>query len=105
MDNDTISRQKAIRWVKTECNPYGKPTLDFESGKKVIDHLERMPPVHSEQKHGRWIVTDVPNLTSTAQDVVIFTRQCRCSECGALFGRKSDKYCYNCGARMDMERE
>ena len=41
--DDTISRQAAIRWVKTECNPYGKPTLDFESGKKVIEHLEQMP--------------------------------------------------------------
>lgn len=42
---DTISRQAAIRWVKTECNPYGKPTLDFESGKKVIEHLEQMPSI------------------------------------------------------------
>ena len=41
--NDLISRQAAIRWVKTECNPYGNPTLDFESGKKVIKHLEQMP--------------------------------------------------------------
>ena len=41
--DDLISRQDAIRWVKTECNPYGKPTLDFESGKKVIEHLEQMP--------------------------------------------------------------
>jgi hypothetical protein len=40
---DVISRADAIRWVKTECNPYGKPTLDFESGKKVIEHLEQMP--------------------------------------------------------------
>ena len=39
--SDMISRQAAIRWVKTECNPYGKPTLDFESGKKVIEHLEQ----------------------------------------------------------------
>lgn len=37
---DLISREDAIRWVKTECNPYGKPTLEFESGKKVIEHLE-----------------------------------------------------------------
>ena len=47
---DCISRQDAIRWVKTECNPYGKPTLDFESGKKVIEHLEQMPsaqPFHN----------------------------------------------------------
>ena len=46
--DELISRQAAIRWVKTECNPYGKPTLDFESGKKVIDHLEQMPPAQPE---------------------------------------------------------
>lgn len=45
---DTISRQAAIRWVKTECNPYGNPTLDFESGKKVIAHLEQMPSAQPE---------------------------------------------------------
>lgn len=48
MADDTISRQAAIRWVKTECNPYGKPTIDFESGKKVIEHLEQMPPAQPE---------------------------------------------------------
>lgn len=46
--SDTISRRAAIRWVKTECNPYGKPTLDFESGKKVIEHLEQMPAAQPE---------------------------------------------------------
>ena len=45
---DLISRQAVIRWVKTECNPYGKPTLDFESGKKVIEHLEQMPAAEPE---------------------------------------------------------
>ena len=45
--SDLIDRQAAIRWVKTECNPYGKPTLDFESGKKVIEHLEQMPSAQS----------------------------------------------------------
>lgn len=46
--NDYIDRQAAIRWVKTECNPYGKPTLEFESGKKVIEHLEQMPSAQHE---------------------------------------------------------
>lgn len=45
---DLISRQAAIRWVKTECNPYGKATLDFESGKKVIKHLKQMPSAEAE---------------------------------------------------------
>jgi hypothetical protein len=46
--SDLISRQAAIRWVKTECNPYGKPTLDYESGKKVMEHLEQMPSAEPE---------------------------------------------------------
>ena len=41
--SDPISRANAIRWVKTECNPYGKPTLDYDSGLKVIEHLKKMP--------------------------------------------------------------
>lgn len=41
--SDLISRANAIRWVKTECNPYGKPTLDYDSGLKVIEHLKKMP--------------------------------------------------------------
>ena len=55
--DDLISRQAAIRWVKTECNPYGKPTLDFESGKKVIEHLKQMPsaqPDMSEYSDKLW---------------------------------------------------
>ena len=52
--DDVIYRQEAIRWVKTECNPYGKPTIDFESGKKVIEHLEQMPSAEPERKPGRW---------------------------------------------------
>ena len=46
--SDLISRSKAIRWVKAECNPYGQPTLDYESGIKVIEHLERMPSAQPE---------------------------------------------------------
>lgn len=58
--DDTISRQDAIRWVKTECNPYGKPTLDFESGKRVIEHLEQMPS--AEPKTGEWISEELANM-------------------------------------------
>ena len=47
---DCIDRQEAIRWVKSECNPYGKPTLDYESGIKVIEHLERMSSVQPEKR-------------------------------------------------------
>ena len=45
MNNDSISRSALYRQVKTECNPYGKPTIDFESGKKVLNLIDNAPTV------------------------------------------------------------
>ena len=39
---DADALKKAI---KTECNPYGKPTIDFESGKKVLKLIDNAPTV------------------------------------------------------------
>ena len=86
--SDLISRRDAIRWVKTECNPYGKPTLDFESGKKVIEHLEQMPS--AEPKTGEWVEEDEYG------DLWV------CDQCGFASEYK-DNFCPNCGA--DMRRE
>lgn len=46
--DDTISRQAAIRWIKAECNPYGKPTLDYETSCRIMEHLDRMPSAEPE---------------------------------------------------------
>ena len=88
--SDLISRQNAIRWVKTECNPYGKPTLDFESGKKVIEHLEQVPS--ADRPTGEW----VSNHDGTWN----------CSECGLrVFVYAKGNYCPNCGAKMESGEE
>ena len=103
--SDLISRQAAIRWVKTECNPYGKPTLDFESGKKVIEHLEQMPSAEPERK-GKWIEM------GTNKDG---THSIRCSKCGGGYKTRGHarsiatkakyKFCPNCGADMRGEQD
>ena len=70
--SDLISRQAAIRWVKTECNTYGKPTLDFESGKKVIKHLEQMPSAQQEplsQAYARAVWTWLLNYQIKAAEL------------------------------------
>ena len=94
MTDDLISKQAAIKWVKTECNPYGKPTLDFESGEKVIKHLKQMQVIGSVE-HGKWI--SVPNKKARI-----------CSVCGSDEPYKfADEdanvfdYCPHCGAKMD----
>ena len=93
--SDSISRQAAIRWVKTECNPYGKPTLDFESGKKVIEHLEQMPS--ADRPQGEWMWHEDEDI-------------CNCSECKFEIDATGCiepveyvgvfRYCPNCGSRM-----
>ena len=36
------------RKVKRESNPYGKPSIDFESGKRVIELIDSQPTIQPE---------------------------------------------------------
>lgn len=45
-----IDADKLCDWINTECNPYGKPTIEFESGCRVIDFIKRMPTVLVKEK-------------------------------------------------------
>ena len=40
-----IDADALVRAIKTECNPYGKPTIDFESGKKVLKIIDNAPTI------------------------------------------------------------
>ena len=50
---DAISREKIKSHIKALCNPYGKPQIDFEIGKKVIDYIDALPSVHPKAKMGK----------------------------------------------------
>ncbi len=45
-----IDADKLYDWIKTECNPYGKPTIDFESGCRILDIIKRMPTAFDKEK-------------------------------------------------------
>lgn len=44
-----IDADKLYNWIRTECNPYGKPTIDFESGNRVLDIIKRMPTAYDKE--------------------------------------------------------
>jgi hypothetical protein len=86
--DDLISRQAAIRWIKAECNPYGKPTLDYETSCRIMEYLDRMPSAQPERKKGRWLIKG---------------RKICCSECGRVNFCKPN-FCDECGADMREEK-
>lgn len=42
-----IDADELRSWVQAKANPYGAPTLDYDSGFKVLDMIDRMPTVES----------------------------------------------------------
>ena len=47
------------RKVKRESNPYGKPSIDFESGKRVIELIDSQPTIQPEP-HWIPVTEDTP---------------------------------------------
>lgn len=45
-----IDEKKLIRWIKTNCNPYGKPMLDYETSIKIMEFIE-----NNMEKSCEWI--------------------------------------------------
>ena len=88
-----IDADALYREVKTECNPYGKPTIGFDDGKKVMEMINNQPTIDAEPvKHGHW--ENIPGMNNT-----VF-----CSECLAAANKKlAMKYkgCPFCLARMN----
>lgn len=45
-----IDADNLYDWVRTECNPYGKPTIDFESGNRMLDMIKRSSTAFDKEK-------------------------------------------------------
>lgn len=87
-----IDAEKLKREIKSLCNPYGKPSIGFEDGKKMLDLIDRQPTVEAVPvRHGRWIME---------KDGYRYMMVCSvCSE--GYLGMPETNYCPNCGAKMD----
>ena len=86
MDNDTISRQAAIAFVKSI--PYIKEHQNM--GELIKELIEQIPAIQPEQKMGEWVYGefDIPH----------------CSICGHdVMPNMVSLYCPNCGAKMEAD--
>lgn len=70
MEQRLIDAEALKRVIKTECNPYGNPTIDFESGKKVLKIIDNAPVV----KFSQWIPIRTRRLTDEEIEDFLETR-------------------------------
>ena len=101
LELDCISRQAAQAKIKSICDEY---RLSYEDGERkpatggsayALGHaFDDLPPVTPQPKMGRWI-----DLQLIPNDITGHTCG-ECSECHKV--RIVDKYCPNCGAKMEV---
>ena len=97
IDGDSLKRH-----VKAECNPYGKPTIGFEDGCKVLDMIDNEPTIKSLQLEAEWIECDYKYIAHGFVECEPNAGLC-CSNCRTAFRKKHmlyKQYCAACGAKM-----
>ena len=80
-----IDADKLYDWVRSECNPYGKPTIDFESGNRMLDMIKRSSTAFDREK----VIEELYRYTA---------EECELHECGIR-----SEYCNVCMAKKAIE--
>lgn len=91
---DLISRQAAIKAIDDLPNCYNGYSDTYDKA-YIIGVLEELPTI--EPKHGKWIIASEWGGNYLLQ----------CSACGEADNRmdRTDRYCPNCGAKMERSEE
>lgn len=84
-----------------------KQLPDNEQTRKVLDRLAELEDKIgngeiTKVKHGKWIANEHTSR-SEARGRMTHYATYKCSVCGKWNGRKKQRYCPNCGAKMDLE--
>lgn len=92
LDNNLVSRQ-AVDELSKELVHTTKDKADFLCN--FWEGLQKLPSVTPKEKTGRWI--DSKDWKEKHYDFINFRKHC--SLCNGT-GNAHDKFCSNCGARM-----
>lgn len=71
----TIDADALYRKVKAECNPYGKPSIGWKDGQRMMEWIEHAPTVDGwisadkrPPKQGRYLVWGLTRITPDHYD-------------------------------------
>ena len=85
IDADALHRK-----VKTETNPYGKPTIDYDSGVKVLEWIDKAPTLDAVPvvrcKDCKWLYDEMDDYCCRSHRGLV--RICENSFCS--YGERKD---------------
>lgn len=91
------------RYIKTECNPYGAPTLDFDTSVKIMKIIENTLTADvKEVRHGHWFFDEYDFFTCSRCRESYYNSCRSTKEAKRVISENSAyQYCPFCGAKMD----
>ena len=111
-----IDADGLYRRVKEKTNPYGKPTLDYESGIRVLNIIKDAPTADVEEvRHGEWELKSEIHRFLEEFDEEFYVECPLCHRVEYIpfefeeekmlkYAKENYPYCH-CGAKMDGKRK
>ena len=103
-----FSYYQCVNEDSTKQNYRGEKLMDYEVADLIEDCIDNAPTIDPEslRPHGGWVRNGTCNHKPARFKNPDLWIVYKCSECGYSNGRRcKDKYCPNCGAKMDLEEE
>ena len=102
-EKEYIERDQAVRKALDACIKVVGHGISQVNAVDIADEIDSIPAADVvEVRHGEWIPTyhTYYNRDGACQ----IADEWHCSECG-VYSRDNQKYCTNCGAKMDGKGE
>lgn len=95
-----IDADYLYNWIKAASNPYGKPTLDYDTALKIMEMIENM----TDQRVTEWFPADQPpevDENGYSEDVVVKVKWWD-NDISKNIGWYSEKYGWNNAANVKV---
>ena len=101
LKHDVAADQDSLDYEELTDSNREMIQFDKDCKQNAIDLLQNAPTIEPERKKGKWILH--PEIKNVYGGTVV-----QCSECGEEYVvqyLEDEKYCRNCGAKMEGEKD
>lgn len=102
---ELILKDKLVKDIKAECDPYGAPTLDYDTSLKILKIIDRQNT--KEEIKATWVEEEHKQVR-LEDGKILSVVSAKCSNCNHYSEELNKfppymhyKFCPHCGAEME----